>query len=60
MRRTTEAGGYTRTILPPRSPMWPESALRGWPPFGGDELRVRQFLWRVLGVGAAAAGRRHP
>lgn len=59
MRRTTEAGGYTRTILPPRSPMWPPLAFQGRPPFGGDELRVREFLRRVLGVGAAAAGRRN-
>ncbi|MEV5567660.1 hypothetical protein AB0L54_33115 [Streptomyces sp. NPDC052196] len=58
MRRTPEVGGYTRTILPPRTPMWPTVSLRSWGPLGGDELRVRRFLWRVLGVGADAT-RRH-
>jgi hypothetical protein len=56
--RTTDPGGYTRTILPPLRPQWAPTVL-WWrrPALGGDELRVRAWLWRVLGVGAAAAGR---
>ncbi|MFF5491533.1 hypothetical protein [Streptomyces virginiae] len=55
-RRTTESGGYTRTTLPPLRHHWTGTAVmwRRWTPLGGDELRVRAFLWRVLGVGAAA------
>ncbi|WP_143662798.1 hypothetical protein [Streptomyces sp. CB03238] len=58
-RTTTDSGGYTRTILPPRRPRSaaPAPAPVPWPMFGGDELRVRAWLWRTLGVGAAATGR---
>lgn len=58
-RRTTESGSYTRTILPPLQHQWTESTACAWPwlGLGGDELRVRAWLWRFLGVGAAAAGR---
>ncbi|MFI1890737.1 hypothetical protein [Streptomyces jumonjinensis] len=56
-RRTTDPGGYTRTILPPRCPAWQQTAAPTWLGPGGDELRVRAWLWRTLGVGAAPAGR---
>ncbi|MET8566164.1 hypothetical protein ABZV75_38485 [Streptomyces flaveolus] len=55
-RRPTDPGGYTRTVLPaPRQ--WPATARPWLLALGGDELRVRAYLWRLLGVGAAAAGR---
>lgn len=55
--RRTDTDVPTRTIFP-RAYGWPAAPVwRGWLPLGGDELRVRAWLWRVLGVGAAAAGR---
>ncbi|MEU3423621.1 hypothetical protein AB0F39_34610 [Streptomyces murinus] len=55
-RRQTDSDGYTRTVLPaPRC--WPASARPWRLALGGDELRARAYLWRLLGVGAAAAGR---
>ncbi|WP_329224250.1 hypothetical protein OG352_39770 (plasmid) [Streptomyces sp. NBC_01485] len=58
-RRTTETSGYTRTVLPPLRHEWNSQTVmwRRLSLLGGDELRVRAFLWRVLGVGAAATGR---
>lgn len=55
-RQTSDTGSYTRTILP-RDPGWPPTPAQTWPPFGGDELRAREWLWRTLGVGIAAMGR---
>lgn len=54
-RRPIEFGGYTRTTLPPIRHQWAPTVV-WWrrSGLGGDELRVRAFLWRVLGVGAAA------
>jgi hypothetical protein len=57
--RTDTSGAYTRTILPPRPRAEAASApvrVCAWARrgLGGDELRVRAWLWRRLGVGAAA------
>jgi hypothetical protein len=57
-RRTTT--GSCRVTLPPIRHQWTDAPAPGrpWPAFGGDELRVRAYLWRVLGVGAAASAGR--
>jgi hypothetical protein len=59
MNQHTTESGTCRVILPPRRPQWSSapSPARLWSALGADELRVRAYLWRVLGVGAAAVGR---
>lgn len=57
---TTDTGSC-RVTLPPIRHQWtdaPAPARRPWQALGGDELRVRAYLWRVLGVGAAASAGR--
>jgi hypothetical protein len=57
--RTTDTGSC-RVTLPPIRHQWTNAPAptRPWPALGGDELRVRAYLWRVLGIGAAAAAGR--
>jgi hypothetical protein len=55
-RRTDTSGAYTRIVLPPRPRAEATAApvrACGWGRFslGGDELRVRAWLYRRLGVG---------
>lgn len=49
----TRTDGYTRTILP-TTPGWPPSTAPRWPGYGGDELRVRTWLWVAFGIGVSA------
>ena len=44
----------TRTTLPPRRHQWtPTVVWSRWPDLGGDELRVRAWLWRHFGIGTS-------
>jgi hypothetical protein len=59
MSQHTTEPGTCRVILPPRRPQCSAAPhpVRSWSVLGADEMRVRAYLWRVLGIGAAAAGR---